>query len=230
MLRPILPFLHFAKRNTENENNVNHRCLLDSLPPELTAHSLLSFSNWGDLAKLENVRSDYKNLVASAAEYGGPESTWDLAQSLLNGQNGLRCNPSLGVKYLQKLAEKNDKVFFSRAAGRLASCHFHGEGTTACPLQGMRWLKAAAKTDLDAAHEVANIYEHGKYGVDVDVVEAAQWYLNAALRGHPEAMAEYALCLELGCGVDQDDEKALEWYVAAATAGNVESNYSVGEA
>ena len=96
---------------------------------------------------------------------------------------------------------------------------------------GMQWLECAyvIGRDLDAAHEMALIYEYGRFGVATDPVVAFSWFQTAANAGHVEGMAELALCYELGCGVEADDEQALDWYMKAAEAGHVTAKYSVGE-
>lgn len=96
---------------------------------------------------------------------------------------------------------------------------------------GMQWLECAHLIggDMDAAHEMALIYEYGRYGVETDPVVAFTWFQKAAHAGHVEGMAELALCYELGCGVAVDDEQALDWYMKAAEAGHVTAKYSVGE-
>jgi TPR repeat protein len=97
---------------------------------------------------------------------------------------------------------------------------------------GLEWLKCAfeAGDDVESAHDLALIYEYGKYNVPTDVVAAAVYFEKAALAGHVDAMAELALCYELGCGVTANDETALDWYIKAATAGHVTAKYAVGEA
>jgi TPR repeat protein len=97
---------------------------------------------------------------------------------------------------------------------------------------GVRWLQSAFEVgnDVDAAHDLALLYEHGHRSVELDVVRAAEWLLRAAEKGHVEAMAEIGLCYELGCGVPQNDEHALDWYMKAAEKGSLVAKYSVGEA
>jgi TPR repeat protein len=97
---------------------------------------------------------------------------------------------------------------------------------------GVRWLQSAFEMgdDVDAAHDLALLYEHGRRSVELDVVRAAEWLLRAAEKGHVEAMAEIGLCYELGCGVPQNDEHALDWYMKAAEKGSLVAKYSVGEA
>ena len=115
---------------------------------------------------------------------------------------------------------------------RLADCYLNGNGVTHDPQLGLQCLELAYTNanHVDAAHTMANMYEHGDHGVELDVYKAAEWYLRAAKGGHTEAMAEYGLCCELGCGRDVSDEEALEWYMKAAEQGHVTAKYSVGEA
>lgn len=110
------------------------------------------------------------------------------------------------------------------------------ESTSSSPSRnvqrGVQWLQSAFELgqDVDAAHEMALLYERGARGVDHDVVLAAQWLERAAQAGHTEAMAELGLCYELGCGVEQSDERALDWYMRAANQGSLVAKFSVGEA
>jgi len=168
-------------------------------------------------------------------------------------------NPALAMKYLEELSNAQDKVTtamddfspdyndidngnddefasnnqceYSTAAMRqLALCYLEGKGVEHNTNMGLAWLQQAYKNgDIDAAYETATIFEHGKYDVNVDIYIAARWFLGAAKLGHVESMAEYAMCLELGCGVDQCDTQALDWYTKAANKGHVTANFSVGE-
>jgi TPR repeat protein len=187
--------------------------------------------------------------VEDAAEQS-TEAKYTLAQSLLKGENGLAVNPTLAMKYLLELAgvqvnmEKFDPAYEEMetitenengataiaAMRQLASCYLHGNGVEIDQNTGLAWLQQAYRHgDLDCAHVTAVIYEYGKYGVEVDIYLAAKWFHGAARAGNVESMAEYAMCLELGCGVEQSDEEALDWYQKAAELGDATSNYSVGE-
>lgn len=98
-------------------------------------------------------------------------------------------------------------------------------------IQGLHWLQTAFDQHqyLQAAYELAIIYEYGKYDIPVNCMKAAEWFAFAAESGHVDSMYEYALCYELGCGVEQNDQLALDWYTKAANAGCVLSHFSVGE-
>jgi TPR repeat protein len=121
--------------------------------------------------------------------------------------------------------------FAARAMVELAHLHLQGVHPAKSQDAGLAWLKAAFYAgDINAANNVAVVYEYGLYGVEIDVVAAAQWLERAAQAGHTESMAELGLCYELGCGVEVNDQVAMEWYVKAAEAGHVTAKYSVGEA
>jgi len=118
----------------------------------------------------------------------------------------------------------------TQAMKKLAKCYLTGAGIPTNLQKGLAWLKKAYyHGDVDAAYDIATIYEYSKYSVPVDIYAAASWFHAGASSGHVECMAEYAMCLELGCGVEQSDDGALDWYTKAAEGGHMTSHYSVGE-
>lgn len=224
---PSLPSLFFDEKQ-EKSTSQQKQSILCSLPSELIVNCL-SFCDWGDLSKLSVVHSSFRNIISDAATYGGSDAKWHLVQSLLNGTNGLQQNPNLAVRHLTDLSDAS----FTPAIRQLSKCYLTGDGLNENQRsveKGLHYLeKAYESNDVDAAHELATIYEYGEYDVPVDIILAAKWFVTAARNGHIEAMAEYAMCCELGCGVPQSDEEALEWYTRAANSGHVVSNFSVGE-
>lgn len=220
---PILPHLHFD--NEKYSSDISYgQSSIGSLPAETVAHCL-SFCDWGDLAKLSTVCRSFKNIIPESASFGGTEAKWQLSQSLLNGNNGMAVNSSSAIQYLTDLSSS-----FVPAMKKLSMCYLAGDGVQKSNEKGLKYLENAVDGgDNDAAHQLALIFEYGEYEVDVDVIVAAKWFRTAAENGHLEAMAEYAMCCELGCGVEQSDAEALEWYTRAANAGHIEANYSVGE-
>lgn len=233
---PQLPPLYFE-----------HASIFPTLCSELVT-TVLSYLNWGDYAKLATVNSSLRNIVRDAACHSD-DSKWTLAQSLLEGKNGLVKNVPLAMKYLEEIAgvevstesfdptyeevnivAQQDMDHATAAMRQLGKCYLEGNGISSDHTMGLAWLQQAyLHGNLESAHETAVIYEYGKYGVDVDIYLAAKWFHGAAKAGNVESMAEYAMCLELGCGVEQSDEEALEWYRKAAELGHITSNYSVGE-
>jgi TPR repeat protein len=171
-------------------------------------------------------------------------SKWELAQALLDGTCGLKKNPERALTILKELANvktdddnkpyetHDNKECFAPAMKKISDCYFNGNGVEQNSNIGLAWLQASFElgNDVDAAHEIAIIYEFGRNGIQVDVVAAGQWFQKAAENGHAEAMTELGLCYELGCGVEQSDENALDWYTKAANLGHVIAKYSVGEA
>lgn len=183
-------------------------------------------------------------------------SCWELAQAFMNGTHGLSINPQQGIRVLHQIAgstqppstmtknssetknnNKNDDVaddddnHAPAAMKELASCYWNGNGVDVNAEIGLAWMVSAydACGDVDAAYQVAMVYEYGRHDVETDVVAAAQWFQKGAKSGHIESMTELALCYELGCGLEQSDELALEWYMLAANLGHVSAQYSVAE-
>lgn len=262
---PSLPPLYFA----ENDNlQAIHKRNVDSFIiepfPSETLSTITSYLDWGDYARLSVTNTSFRTIVHDAAR--NDVQKWNLALALLNGTNGLECNPTLAMKYLVELAsvdvekddfdpsfepmmqkyvqrESNDEekegpstigeednIYTTLAMKKIAKCYFEGNGIAKDSKLGLAWLKKAHHFgDVESAYETALIYEYSKYDVEVDIYHAAEWFLGAAKAGHVESMAEYAMCLELGCGVDQSDDQALDWYTKAAEKGHITSNFSVGE-
>jgi TPR repeat protein len=197
---------------------------------------------------MSSVQTSLANIVHEAADQS-EDAKWTLAQSLLQGMHGLEANASLALMYFHELvgvevntasfdpsyeevkAIPEDEMDYSTMAMRqLAQCYLEGNGVDIDQTMGLAWLQQAyLHGDLQAAHNTAVIYEYGKYGVEIDIYLAAKWFKGSGLAGNVESMAEYAMCLELGCGVEQSDEEALEWYRRAAELGHATSNFSVGE-
>jgi Sel1 repeat len=219
-----------------------------ALPAELLATILNEHASFGDLARMANVQKAYSTVLVDSVS-GNPEQIWKLARAFLDGTDGLAPNTDAALKLLLQLVEvpvdplthgpvytldsfTPRTPFAARAMVELAHLHLRGAHPEKSANAGLAWLQAAfyAGGDIDAANNVAVVYEYGLYGVPIDVVLAAQWLERAALAGHTESMAELGLCYELGCGVLINDEMAMEWYVKAAEAGHVTAKYSVGEA
>jgi TPR repeat protein len=246
---PSVSPLYFTDTATSQNNNNNTN--FSVLPVELLTKCLVDYASWGDLAKLACVQKSFSFLVEDAA--AGHDSKWELAQAMLDGTLGLAVNVPRAMTLLHELAgvtliegsssssddafvcQLNDSTAFAPAMKRLATCYLEQEDTHECPdntEMGLAWLQGAYElgNDVNAAHELALHYEYGTDGTTTDVYQAATWFQKAAMGGHVEAMAEYAMCCELGCGREANDEDAMEWYMRAAQEGHVTANFSVGEA
>lgn len=252
--QPSLPPLFFSEKKAQSLS-AGESAAQVQLPLELVQRCCVQFADWGDLAKLACVQKGWSRIMMEAAEQS-QQSKWDLAQALLSGSCGLQENHSMAFQLLLELAnvetqqdnknlpveectdDNNDnnndstrKECFAPAMKKIARCFLEGNGVEANKEAGVAWLRASYNLgkDVDAAHELALVYEYGEYGVAIDPFAAAQWLHKAAEEGHVEAMAELGLCYELGCGVEQSDEHALDWYMKAANSGHVTSKFSVAE-
>lgn len=240
--RPILPALYFEDSRAPNNATTNE------LPSEIIS-LCLSFTNWGDLAKLACVQSSWSSILIDASEHSC-DAKWALAQAMLHGTSGLQPNPHRALSILKELAQvdtdenniptgplkdhttKKSADCFAPAMKAISDCYFHGNGVKKDSTVGLAWLQATFDigNDINSAHETAMLYEYGRNGIEVDVVAAANWFEKAAEAGHIDAMAELGLCYELGCGVEQSDEIALDWYTKAANLGHATAKFSVAEA
>lgn len=241
--QPILPPLYFDNLKTPKTAQGKRNCTTPELPAELLSQCLTRFADWGDLAKLAQVQKAWSNILDDAAGQSS-KMKWELSKALLNGSCGLEKNPKRAIEVMRELCNviisdddepqvsDSDDDCFAPALRAIAHCYFEGNGVEKEPRLGLAWLRAAFElgNDIDAAYETAIIYEYGHHQVQVDVVAAAEWFQKAAEQSHVEAMAELALCYELGCGLEQNDEIALDWYTKAANLGHITSKYSVGEA
>ena len=73
-------------------------------------------------------------------------------------------------------------------------------------------LKSSALVgDADAMLALARAYHRGE-GVERDVSEALDWYLEAAFSGSAEAMLAIAEMYRTGDGLPRDVAKSMEWY------------------
>ena len=75
-------------------------------------------------------------------------------------------------------------------------------------------LALAEEFDCEAAYYVATCYELGK-GTEQNLLEAFNWYKEAAVANHPKAQYSLAKMYEDGNGIEIDNDKAIEWYEKA---------------
>lgn len=84
-------------------------------------------------------------------------------------------------------------------------------------------LPAAQSGNADAAQMIGVLYGLG-LGVDQDDTRAFEWYLRAAMQGHPGAGAAVAYHYETGKGLQSPDlMRAYMWYVLADIGGDADA-------
>jgi len=87
-------------------------------------------------------------------------------------------------------------------------------------------LAAAEAGEGRALFEIASRYMEGR-GVEENVDQAAQWYLDAARQGLAPAQYRIGNFYERGTGVDRDPVEAERWYREAALGGNVSAMHNL---
>lgn len=83
------------------------------------------------------------------------------------------------------------------------------------------WYRTAAYIGYTPAmHNLGEMYEHGRWGVDMDYAEAMRWYRKAADRGNGDAMENLAWMYYFGRGIDKNYTEAFRWFRKAAEKGH----------
>lgn len=126
------------------------------------------------------------------------------------GQQGLS---EKAMTALQQVAEKDDAAAMQAYGSVLATLGPDRYG------EGMAFLeKAAGKGDVQAMKTLARLYAAGLNG-KVSAEESTRWTRQAAEKGDPEAMFQYAIALDLGFGVTIDRSLAQSWHEKAKQNG-----------
>ena len=87
--------------------------------------------------------------------------------------------------------------------------------------------QAAEQGHVPSQYNIGVMYKKGQ-GVDINLKEAAKWYLKAANQGYTEAQYNIGAMLYEGKGVEQNYKEAFNWFLKAANSGNVPSQYNIG--
>lgn len=146
-------------------------------------------------------------------------------QGLPNAKN------NLGVMYAGGKAVPQDYkqaiVWFREAADQgyalamnnLAEMYENGVGVKPDPVEADKWRKKSQHIGTTTNTTYVTIetvgkkeYEKGlEFYYRWDFVGAAEWFQQAAVKGHPEAQLKLASLYEQGQGVQKSEEKALYW-------------------
>jgi hypothetical protein len=92
-------------------------------------------------------------------------------------------------------------------------------GTDFLPEDFDRALTNARAGDARSQFNLARYYELGK-GVSLNLGEAFNWYMKAALQGSAEARFKVGQAYRYGIGVQRNDAEALKWFRLAAEQGS----------
>ena len=87
--------------------------------------------------------------------------------------------------------------------------------------------QAAEQGHVPSQYNIGVMYKKGQ-GVDINLKEAAKWYLKAANQGYTEAQYNIGAMLYEGKGVEQNYKEAFNWFLKAANSGNVNAQRELG--
>jgi len=104
-----------------------------------------------------------------------------------------------------------------------------GHGVAKDVKKGLPWLrKAAQQGSLESQWILSTVYQLGRGGVPVDLVESFKWALKAAEGGHMIAQHNVGSAYLHGTGVEKNLEQARYWYGRAAEQGFAHSEWMMG--
>ena len=96
--------------------------------------------------------------------------------------------------------------------------------------QAMQQLLPAARSGNAEAEELIGVMYAMGLGVARDDVRALEWYLRAAMKGHPGAQSGVGWYYEVGRGVPAIDlVRAYMWYTLSAVGGDPDAAVSLEE-
>jgi len=85
--------------------------------------------------------------------------------------------------------------------------------------EAIKWYKLAAEAFSEAEYRIGRIYYEGRGGIEVDYVEAANWFRKSAERGSVFGMHGLGLMLLTGQGVSLDEAEAVKLFNSSAEKG-----------
>jgi TPR repeat protein len=96
--------------------------------------------------------------------------------------------------------------------------------------EAMAELRPAARSGNAEAEELIGVMYALGLGVNRDEVRAFEWYLRAAMKGHPGAQSGVGWYYEVGIGLPAPDlVRAYMWYVLSAIGGDPDAAISQEE-
>jgi TPR repeat protein len=108
----------------------------------------------------------------------------------------------------------------------LAVMHLRRELPHSSEREALRLMTRAAEGGfVTAMIGLAELHEHGRAGLKVDLEQAVRWQRRAAEAGSVDAQVELATAHYLGRGAPKDAALAARWFRVAAQAGDVGAMY-----
>jgi TPR repeat protein len=120
-------------------------------------------------------------------------------------------------------AESGDVI----AQGTLSDMYFAGKGVEQNYQESIKWLRKAADGGLANAQFSMGLLYCGHMGMfQRDIEKAIQYFMKAAVQGHPQAENEIGNAYYYGSGMPKNMPEAEKWYQMAVQQG--EPNAMVG--
>jgi hypothetical protein len=112
------------------------------------------------------------SLLVRAGELGSLEAQRDLGALHATGDWTGPHDPVRAAEWYRRAAERGHKD----AQYNLGFMYLLGQGISADPTEGLRWLRCAAdQGDEQSLRLLADLYRNGYYGVPLDLEEAERW-------------------------------------------------------
>ena len=90
------------------------------------------------------------------------------------------------------------------------------------------WSISAKNGHPKAQYNLGVLFENG-LGTELDLVQAAKWYIVAAERNHAPAQYNLAVLYYKGAGVPHSKTSAMKWYLKAALQLDELAMYAIGQ-
>lgn len=151
-----------------------------------------------------------------AAEQKVPEALFQLAMILLDGGEELG-DQERAYTLMQEAADAGNRM----AQFNFAQMTVSRDPSAAGMEKAISYYEKAAQAGLaDAQYAMAQAYELGIGGRQVDLAEARSWLEKAASQNFDTAQIDLGAWLVEGKGGDRDQQAGFSWLLRAAAAGN----------
>lgn len=126
--------------------------------------------------------------------------------------------------------EESANAGYVKSQRRLYELYSSGDGVKEDGNEVLKWLIKMAENDddPDVLLKIGDIYNYGKYGININKANAFFWYEKSANQGNTDAMCELGEFYFNGYGVQKNQSKAFDWDKKAAELGNSRGQYRVG--
>ncbi|ORX48221.1 hypothetical protein DM01DRAFT_1338688 [Hesseltinella vesiculosa] len=157
-------------------------------------------------------------LFQRAAEFNYPQAIYKIAKIHLHGELGQPQNLRLGMEHLMLAVNASTEecseppyVLALILTNRYSKLSVPTELTEAFGQlpDVIGYMEQSANLgNVGAKNRAGHIYEHGSYGIPMDVAKAFSFYTDAANKGHLQSMLALSRLYNRGChGPSDDDEQ-----------------------